>query len=364
MCFDGSASPRPAPRETATPPFGRITADGRYVTFSSIADNLDGVDTNGKWDVFVHDRQLFSTERIGPPSPGQWNENAFIPSVSDDGRWVAFESTATNIIAGDTNGLIDVFVYDRFTDTARRVSESSAGEQGNDIAEDPIISGNGLYVAFESDSSNLVGQDTNNWPDVFRHHLPTGTTERMSLTHAQQQGNSLSLGASISGNGNAVAFVSFASNLVLGDNNSNSDVFVRNYGGGAIGNVYCIGALNSAGLNGSISAVGSAFTADNNFNLVAENTPANKSGIFFYGPNQIQVPFGDGFRCVGGSIQRIQPVLSTGPLGIACRRLDLQAEPALSDITSVAPIVMNFQFWHRDSMGSTNLTNAVEVRFL
>jgi len=343
--------------------FGSISADGRFVAFTSTATNLAGPDSNGNWDIFVHDRQLGTTERIGPAAPIQWNADATLPSISDTGRWIAFQSSATNIAGPDTNGVLDVFVYDRHTSTAERASESSGGVESDGASEDPAISGNGQYVCFESAGTNLVVQDTNGVKDVFLRHLPSGALDRVSLSDSGQQSNGLSADPSISAVGAAVGFVSHASNLVAADSNLSPDAFVRDLGPGPIGNNYCVGATNSAGLSGRIAAMGSPFVADNNFTLVTRDAPPNKPGIFFYGPNQIQAPFGSGFRCVGGSTQRIQPPISTDASGVACRPLDLNSGPALNDITNAAPVILNFQYWHRDSMGTTNLTDAVEVRF-
>jgi Tol biopolymer transport system component len=139
-----------------------ISADGRYVAFSSVASNLVNGDTNESDDIFVHDRQTDATVRVSVSTNGtQGNSNSMYPSISEDGRFVAFESIANNLVSGDTNGSWDVFVYDRQTATTQRISVSSDGAQGNNWSEDASISANGRYVAFMSLANNLVSGDTN-----------------------------------------------------------------------------------------------------------------------------------------------------------------------------------------------------------
>jgi Tol biopolymer transport system component len=152
-----------------------ISAGGRYVAFSSEASNLVLGDTNGCRDVFVRDRQLPATERVSVPClGGQANAGSFRASISADGRFVAFSSSASNLVPGDTNGYEDVFVRDRLLGTTQRVSLSSSGQQGNDDSAWPSISADGRFVAFSSSASNLVPGDTNGACDVFVHQIGSG----------------------------------------------------------------------------------------------------------------------------------------------------------------------------------------------
>lgn len=145
-----------------------ISTGGRYVAFDSEASNLVPNDTNDSRDVFVRDRQTNTTERISlAPGGGQGDAGSFLPSISNDGRFIAFTSDATNLVVGDTNGKLDVFVYDRVTRTIVRVSETPDGEQGDGDSVGPQISGNGEWVVFNSDAPNLVADDTNGKEDVF-----------------------------------------------------------------------------------------------------------------------------------------------------------------------------------------------------
>jgi Tol biopolymer transport system component len=196
----------------------------------SFSSNLVVGDLNAFPDVFVRDRQTGTTERASVDSAGvegnDWSESG---SISADGRFVAFHSLASNLVAGDTNAIWDVFVHDRQTGTTERVSVDSAGIEGNDASNEPSISGDGRFVAFTSFASNLVAGDTNGDPDVFVRDRLLGTTERVSLSSAGAEGGHPSTMPSISPDGRFVAFCSRSGNLVPGDTNGNSfeDVFVR-----------------------------------------------------------------------------------------------------------------------------------------
>jgi Tol biopolymer transport system component len=143
-----------------------ISVDGRYVAFVSLATNLVAGDTNGKADVFVHDRQTKATERVSIDSAGlEGNDDSSgPPTISADGRFVVFASLASNLVAGDTNGTWDIFVRDRQSQTTQRVSVDSAGLQSNGNCFHPSISADGQTVGFLSDATNLVALDSNGAP--------------------------------------------------------------------------------------------------------------------------------------------------------------------------------------------------------
>jgi Tol biopolymer transport system component len=205
-----------------------ISADGRYVAFSSQAANLVSADSNNTGDVFVRDLQTGTTTRVSTgPSGRQATGGSFRPSLSDDGRYVAFSSDATDIVGPDTNAVMDIFVHDREAGTSTRVSVSTAGRQANSYSVEPVISGDGRFVAFTSVASNLVAADTNGATDIFVWDQQTKGTSRVSVTGAGGQANGASARPAISRDGSVVAFSSGASNLVAGDTNNQSDVFVR-----------------------------------------------------------------------------------------------------------------------------------------
>ena len=205
-----------------------LSGNGRYVAFNSKASNLVGGDTNGERDVFVHDQDAGTTTRVSVDSSGiQGNDRSFDPSMSHDGRYVAFSSDASNLVSDDTNGERDVFVHDQQTGETIRVSVNSNGEEGNDYSNDVTISSDGRFIAFHSDASNLVVGDTNGREDIFVYDQETQETVRLSIDSSGAEANNDSFDANISGNGRFVAFKSLATNLVSGDTNGKWDVFVH-----------------------------------------------------------------------------------------------------------------------------------------
>ncbi|MEJ7893822.1 MAG: hypothetical protein WKF94_14405 [Solirubrobacteraceae bacterium] len=204
-----------------------ISGDGRYVAFGSSASNLVSGDTNGAADVFVHDRVTGATTRVSVGGSGaQANNSSGSPSISADGRYVAFGSSASNLVGGDTNAADDIFVRDRSAATTTRVSVGSAGAQANAPSRSAAISGNGGFVAFDSAASNLVGDDTNSAGDAFVRSLGGATTTRVSVTSGGGQANETSSSPSISSDGSRIAFASSAA-LASGDENGGGDIYVR-----------------------------------------------------------------------------------------------------------------------------------------
>ncbi|MEK7612516.1 MAG: hypothetical protein AAB407_04195, partial [Patescibacteria group bacterium] len=205
-----------------------ISKNGRYVAFSSNAFNLVPNDTNGWDDIFVHDRQIGATKRVSVSSNGiQGNFFSDHPSISADGRYVAFWSFSSNLVSNDTNGQADIFVNDSQTGMTVRVSISSNGTQGNGSSFGHSISADGRYVAFSSNAFNLVPNDTNGASDIFAHDRQTNMTSRLSIDSSGNQANNVSGSPSISADGRYVTFHSVASNLVTNDTNGVSDVFVH-----------------------------------------------------------------------------------------------------------------------------------------
>jgi Tol biopolymer transport system component len=199
-----------------------VSADGRYVAYYSSASNLVPDDTNGFMDVFVWDRATGTTTRIT-----DGNGMSRLPSVSADGRYVAFDSMASNLVPDDTNGFMDVFVWDRATGTTTRITN------GNDESGDAVISADGGSVTFDSQASNLVPDDTNGFKrDVFVWDADTGATTR--ITDSVWYTEEYSLSGGISADGRYVTFSSLSSTLVPDDTNNHWDVFVWDAVTGAI----------------------------------------------------------------------------------------------------------------------------------
>jgi Tol biopolymer transport system component len=193
------------------------------IVFQSNATNLVAGDTNGVQDVFVHDLKTGTTARVSVDSVGmQGNGPSGFPALSAKGRVVAFESFADNLVAGDTNGALDVFVHNLKTGITKRVSVDSAGRQSNLDSIEPVLSANGQVVAFL-----VVSRQLGAIADIFVHDLTTGATEQVSTDSAGTPGNDSSFGPLLSADGRVVAFESAATNLVVGDTNGVRDIFVH-----------------------------------------------------------------------------------------------------------------------------------------
>jgi Tol biopolymer transport system component len=238
---------------------GSITPDGRFVVFYSFASNLVPGDTNNNIDIFVYDTLANTTTRVSVDSAGnQANREVYGSSIWADGRFVAFTSFASNLVPGDTNENYDTFVRDLSTNTTTRVSVNSAGNQASGSPGIPSIWADGRFVVFTSAASNLVPGDTNNTSDIFVRDLLTNTTTRVSVDSAGNEGNKFSSNPSISADGRFVTFASTASNLVPGDTNENYDVFVRD----TLANTTARVSVDSAGNEGNNESFESSISAD------------------------------------------------------------------------------------------------------
>ena len=258
-----------------------ISADGRFISFTSYADNLVSGDTNGFEDVFVHDRQTGTTTRVSVTTDGmQGNYHSFSSAISADGRFVSFVSWATNLVSGNSHGTSDVFVHDRQSGTTTRVSVTTGGIQGNNYSGSPAISADGRFVSFHSNADNLVSGDSNGTSDVFVHDRQTGTTTRVSVTTGGIQGNNYSGSPAISADGRFVSFSSYADNLVSGDSNGPWDVFVHDRQTGTTTRV----SVTTDGIQGNSDSSSPAISADGRFvtfSSQADNLVSGDSNGFF-----------------------------------------------------------------------------------
>jgi Tol biopolymer transport system component len=246
-----------------------ISAGGRFVAFQSNATNLVPGDTNAAIDIFVRDRREGTTERVSLARQGrQADGGSFSVSMSADGRFVAFASEATNVVPGDRNGTADIFVRDRQTGTTERVSVATTGAEADGPSDWPAISANGRFVAFQSDATNLVPGDTNGTTDIFVRDRLRGTTRRASVGPYGLQADERSYFPSLSANGKVVAFASEADNLDPGDTNGAFDVFTRDLRTGRTERV-SVGLGRHDSLMSSISADGRlvAFISGGNIQL-------------------------------------------------------------------------------------------------
>ena len=258
-----------------------ISSDGLMVSFMSEATNLVANDTNGKRDIFVHDRITGKTERVSIASDGtQADEDSSFSAISSDGRYVAFSSAATNLVADDTNGLADFFVHDRQDATTELVIGPSVFDIGGGIVNvAPMISPDGIFVGFRSPDDDLVPGDTNNSVDTFLINRDTDIIERLSLSSSEIQGNADSGNPSISTDNQFVVFPSNATNLVSNDTNGVEDVFVRNRDTGNTRRV----SLTFDCVEGDLGSFSAVISADGEFVAIAslaENLVDNDTNNF------------------------------------------------------------------------------------
>lgn len=212
-----------------TPP--TISANGNFVTFISDA-SVSPNDTNQSDDVLVRDLRTNVTRVASVGNDGRTGSNSSVyASISDDGRYVAFE-TVLPLVQGDTNGTLDIFVRDMRIGNTKLVSAASNGRAANSASFDPTISDDGRYVTFVSHANDVVSNDTNSYEDVFVRDVQAGTTRLVSVATNGARANNHSSGAGLSGDGRYVVFSSSADNLVPADTNESADVFIhyRDYG--------------------------------------------------------------------------------------------------------------------------------------
>lgn len=221
-----------------------ISANGRFVVFESDASDLVPNDTNADFfnsgrDIFVRDMVSKTTKLVSKNLQGgttKGAENIIRESdqtdgrlISDNGRYVVFQSRASNLVAGDNNGQRDVFVRDLTAQKTWLVNVNNAGQAGQGPSNHGVISANGRYVAFESHARNLIANDQNFNPKIFLHDLQTHTTKLVS-NNDLQNGSLVSGGSflpKISADGNVIVFESFRRLSTADANNANRDVYVR-----------------------------------------------------------------------------------------------------------------------------------------
>ncbi|HVF53911.1 MAG TPA: adenylate/guanylate cyclase domain-containing protein [Actinomycetota bacterium] len=257
-----------------------LSGDGTYIAYTSRASNLVGDDTNHNADVFLTEIATLSTIRVSHPLAGGVNDGGSAqPSISGDGRYVAFSSQATGLTTDiDENGQDDIFVFDRTTSSVELISTAVGGGAAHGRSSDPDISADGRYVVFVSEATDIVGGDDNDNTDVFLHDRTTGETILVS-TAATGGGDHGSHAPDISADGSTLVFVSEASNLVAGDTKrsgfSAKDVFWFDVATTETTLVSRsrLGGANDASFEAAISPDGSfvAFTSKAR-NLVSDDT--------------------------------------------------------------------------------------------
>ena len=355
-----------------------ISADGRWIAFLSFAPDLVLGDANGTFDVFVRDCLNGTTELASVHSSEvQANSWSNFASISGDGRFVSFESYATNLVAGGPLNTYDVFVRDRQSGTTERVSLSTSGTPGNGHSWNATISVDGRFVSFSSYASNLVTGDTNGMQDIFLHDRSFGTTARLNLATGGAQANNDCTHPTMSTDGRFVAFSGFASNLVTGDTNTASDAFVRDRGAPPV--VYCTSSTSSNGCSASIAASANpSVSLASPCNLAVTGVDGQKAGLLFYGIDNSGftpppwAPGSTSFLCVKPPTQRT-PIQDSGGTSNACDgsyALDWNAYQTTHPMALGAPwsagTKVHAQAWFRDpaAVKSTNLSDAVELTYV
>lgn len=352
-----------------------ISANGMQVAFESLSGAIVVGDLNHCSDVFVFNRTTSMSTRVSVnPHGAVTHKPSNAPSISADGRYVAFHSMAPNITQNDANGnIVDAFVRDMQTGTSTLVSLSDSGVQGTSACRVADVSNDGRYVVFETPSPELVAGDTNAAKDVCLRDVTAGTTRRISVeSHGMQADGSSGL-AAISGDGRWIAFESTAANLAPGDTNGASDVFLHDRAGIPVGSeVYCTPSTSTLGCVSTIAAAGVAsLSATSGFTLACSGMEGQRAGLFFYGASGAAAhPWGAGstsFLCVQPPTQRTS-VLTSGGTPAQCNgslALDLLAFWAANPTALGQPLALGERFeaqaWFRDPLApkSTNLSNAV-----
>ena len=249
---------------------GAVSADGRYVVFSSLAENLTDDDVSG-WHIYLRDRATDATTLIADGS-----NSGGSPVISADGQFIAFRSLSSQLVTNDNNGIVDVFVYEKATGSIKRVSIASDGSEGtgcscgwpdtcngceyDNVNSHPSISGDGRYITFTSFSSNFINGDLQDTPDVFVHDQQTAETTVISRASDGNLGNAGSGEPSISADGNSIVFSSAASNLIAEDWNGQQDVFLWRRGTVGLTRV----SVSSDGSEGNSTSTDPVISADGN----------------------------------------------------------------------------------------------------
>jgi Tol biopolymer transport system component len=367
-----------------------FSPDGTHVVFVSYATNLVPNDTNGVLDVFVCDLATGALARASEDATGTGGDaDASDAYLSGDGRLAVFRSRAGNLVAGDTNTVADVFLKDLQTGSIARVSTTSYGGQVRWDCYAPWITPDGRYVLFATLDATVVPGDTNACADVFVRDLVQGTVERASVGDSGQEGDAGSSYPIPSDDGRRIVFTSPASNLVEGDANGVQDVFVRDRlgpfetfcaGDGSLATACpCAntggpgrGCENSGGTGGALLVASGASLPDEVL-LRSSGEPASALSIFLQGDASLAsgVVFGDGVRCVSGTLKRlyVEHAVAGSVEAPGAGELPVHERSAQLGDALLPGVLRGYQVYYRDPdagfcPGATfNVSNAVRVRW-
>lgn len=376
-----------------------VSDDGRFVVFESEANNLVPGAISGETTVYVRDIQLATTDVVAYVAPGQPSlQLSDTPSISGNGRFVVFSSRDSALVPNDTNNATDVFVRDLALGVTERVAVDTLGQQGASpgglnlaLVPKTSITTDGRFVAFQSSFHNLVPGDANVKTDIFVHDRQTGVTQLVSRTPAGTSGSSGSYRPSLSSTGDLVAFQSDANNLVAADLNASPDEFVARVPASPV--VFCSGdgsALacpcgntggtgrgcgNSSNPTGAkLAGTGGTSVAADFTSLLVTGLPPGTIAAVFQGTAQQQgglgAVFGDGLRCVGGTVVRLATRVATIGGGLTFGH-GVAGDPHIASQGLVGPAggVRSYQVFYRNTApfctsGTFNLTNGLEISWL
>ncbi len=356
--------------------------DGRYVCFFSAATNLVSGDTNGQGDVFWKDMQTGTLLRVNVSTAGvQANNESIWPSISGDGQIVTYCSAAGNLVPGDTNGNFDLFARDIVAGTTERLNLQPNGAQADSYVQSPTaLTTDGRFVIYASLSTNLVAGDTNGFQDIFIRDRLSMTTERVSFAFNGSQTNSDNFVPHMTPDKRVITYTSTANNIVPNDTNGFRDIFASTLGGP--GTAFCFGdgtgtacpcgnngapgrgCANSANPSGaSLGSSGTASVSADTLALLGSGMP-NAACLYFQGTTQLAAVFGDGLRCVGGTVIR----LGTENNVVGGSQYPAAGDPSISvrGLMPAAGGVREYQCWYRNaaafcSPSTFNLSNGLEV---
>lgn len=331
-----------------------VSDDGRFVAFLSYATNLVPGDTNGFGDVFVRDRRSATTQRVSVGQGGvQANNTSDEPRICGNGRFVAFTSTAHNLVPGDLNDTIDAFVFDLASDATERISVATDGTPTDYSSYGPSITSDGRFVVFATGATTLVAGDTNFAIDVYLRDRHTGTTVRASFGDAGQEPDGNVYAPVVSEDGRITAFQSIATNLVANDRNLAWDVFAYQRCSG-VPTTYCTAKVDSLGCTPAIHSQGTpSASSAAGFRIQADQVLNHAPGLLLYGLGPGAVPFQRGYLCEAPPLRRTPGMDSGGNSQPAdCSglfSLDFNAMIQTGfDPDLIAGTAVYCQFWYRD----------------
>ncbi len=265
-----------------------ISGDGKHLVYTTTASDVTPVDSNGAVADVIHWTANVNRYISSSSAGVQANGASTNPRISPDGRWAVFQSLATNLDPLDADAISDVYLKDLVTDATVLVSQTAAGVKGNGASTDPSVSADGRYVAFATESTNFAAPDTNAVADLYVKDVLTGALVKLSVGLEGAEADGASRRPRISADGSVVVFDSSATNLVFPDNNGRDDVFLVEVAGGALRRVsvrtFGVEATNGDSVNARVSADGRVAVFESTSpNLVDKDTNSQRD-VFTRGP--------------------------------------------------------------------------------